>query len=931
MISRPNPIYRLLHTDYAESFARYSSQTTDFYDPIVSQLPETWSVQRREMWFYCSPSRHMLPLQGWKIHVSATLGNACEVLERVASVLFKYRDVSFKFALDRPLLSLLNSKGWPRGASGKFITIYPASSNRFLDLVEEVAEATAGLVGPYVLSDHRYKSSRVVFYRYGGMKAHTALNVKGEKVPVLISPDGAIVHDQRLAYPVVPEWEAPVLPLEDSQTRKGGSLDLHDSRYKIEAAMAFSSAGGVYLGRDNQTGKKVVIKEARPCINATNDNYDAVELLKKEYRLLGVLANTGIAPQPIDLFQEWEHWFLVEEFIEGTTMSHHSAANNVLLRNRANRRDQEAWCTMFSILCEELLRILGVLHRHNIIFADLSTNNLIVVDRHKLKIIDFEGAYQVGVDRAVNIFTPGFASQQRIAGGEATRQDDHYAAGAVLLSYLLPITGLLHLNPQAKQEFLDSIREHIGLPTRIIDLINTLMGAPVRALAAPGENSDEPGMSQIEGKASSGQQPSHDYRTVLEDIVRQLNGVADYSRKDRLYPADPRGFSTNPLSLAYGATGVAYALHKITGRVPEAAVDWILQRRIESTEYAPGLYIGMAGIAWSLLEIGITTPAEKIFQASVRHPLLRQSADLFYGMAGWGMTGLRFFQETGKEIYLDYAIETGNSLLASCQKSEHGYYWANFNEHPMGLAHGSSGIALFFLYLYLATKNDRYLAAGIQALDFDLASAIHTKDGGLSWSTSAEAGSVVYPYWRFGSAGIGTVTARFQRLIPSQRYQSVLEQIYVHTDTQYAVTPGRFCGLAGLGEFLLDMHELSGERRFLESANKVARGIMHFRVERNGLAFPGELLSRLSCDYGTGSSGIALFFNRLIGQQKSDFMLDELFSAQQQDIRNTAEKPPISPSHAASRSAGVLSDSGPSSYYIPSVAHRASHLSPRLT
>lgn len=900
MLSRPNPIYRLLHKDYAESFALYAPQARDFYDLILSQLPQTWNLQRREMWFYCSSSGHVLPLQGWKIHVSATLANAREVLGKVASVLFKHGDVSFKFALDLSLVSLLNSKSWPRGASGKFITIYPANSRRFLDLIEEVAEATAGMSGPYILSDHRYKSSQVVFYRYGGMQPQTTLNIKGEKLPVLTSPDGSLVHDQRLAYPVVPAWELPVLPLEDSQAEKAETLDLHASRYTIEAALAFSSAGGVYLGRDNQTGKKVVIKEARPCINATSDNYDAVELLKKEYRLLGVLAGTGIAPHPVDLFQEWEHWFLVEEFIEGTAMSHHSAANNILLRNRASMEDQDAWRAMFSTLCEELCRILDTLHSCNIIFADLSTNNLIVTeDSQRLKIIDFEGAHQVGVDRPVSIFTPGFASQRRIAGSEATQQDDYYAAGAVLLSYLLPITGLLHLNPQARHEFVDSIREEIRLPERIVDLINSLMDGSRTAPVAFDGSGDAPEISSTMAKPLSGQQHSNDYQAVLKDIARQLNGVADYRRKDRLYPADPRVFSTNPLSLAYGAAGVAYALHKITGSLPQAAIDWILQHRIDPAEYPPGLYMGMAGIAWSLLEMGITAPAERTFQASVRHPLLGQSADLFYGMAGWGMTGLRFFQATGKEAYLDHAKEAGNKLLAMVQKSEHGYCWTNFSECPLGLAHGSSGIALFLLYLYLATENERYLAAGIQALDFDLAMATRTKDGGLSWSTSAGSSSVVYPYWRFGSAGIGSVTARFQRLIRSQRYQSVLEQIYVHTDTQYAVSPGRFSGLAGLGEFLLDMYELSREQRFLDSANKVARGTMRFHVERNGTAFPGELLSRLSSDYGTGSAGIALFLNRLMGQQKSDFMLDELFSSHE-DTRDLVESHLSSGGHSFS-------------------------------
>ena len=114
-----------------------------------------------------------------------------------------------------------------------------------------------------------------------------------------------------------------------------------------------------------------------------------------------------------------------------------------------------------------------------------------------------------------------------------------------------------------------------------------------------------------------------------------LNGVAEYHRNDRLYPADPGVFATNPLSLAYGAAGVSYALHKLTGEVPQAAIDWVLQHKISSTEYPSGLYIGMAGIAWSLLEMGVRGPAEEILQSSFKHPLAYNTPDLFHGIAGW--------------------------------------------------------------------------------------------------------------------------------------------------------------------------------------------------------------------------------------------------------------------------------------------------------
>jgi serine/threonine protein kinase len=893
MPSRPDLMYRLLDKDYPESFAAYFPQTKDFRDLVLSQLPANWNIQRRDMWFYCSPSPHTLPQQGWKIHVSATPGNSCEVLERVASVLFRRKDVSFKFALDRSLLSLVNSKSWPRGASGKFITIYPPNSHRFLDIIEEVAEATSGMQGPYILSDHRYKTSRAVFYRYGGMRTQTTLNIKGEKVPVLTGPNGTLVPDQRLAYPTVPEWETPVLPLGGDET--DDRLNLQNGRYTIETAVSFSSAGGVYFARDNQAGKAVVIKEARPCINATADGYDAIELLKKEHRLLGVLADTGIAPQPVDLFQEWEHWFLVEEFVEGTAMSRHSAANNILLRTRATAHDHEEWCATFKKLCVELLGILNILHSRNIIFADLSTNNLIVsADGERLKIIDFEGAHEVGVDRPANIYTPGFISQHRVAGGEARWQDDYYAAGAVLLSYLLPIHGLLHLNSRARLDFLASIRKDVGLPETTADLVNGLMDHPALSPVTSKGSAEVLGPSTASANPESEPDSLRDYQAVVDDIVIHLNGVADYGRKDRLYPADPRLFSTNPLSLAYGAAGVAHALRKTTGKVPDAAVDWILQHRITCAEYPPGLYLGMSGIAWSLLEMGMTEAAEKIFQSTFLHPLLYQSPDFFQGMAGWGITGLRFFQATGKESYLERAQQAADRLLAICRKSEHGYSWDRSGECPLGLAHGSSGIGLFLLYLYLATQNERYLAAGTRALDFDLAQGIPTRDGGISWGESLESLSPLYPYWRSGSAGIGVVAARFQRIVDSPRYHSMLERIFIDTDRKYAVFPGRFTGLAGLGDFLLDMHNLSGEKRFLESANKVAEGIMHFRVQRNGTAFPGELSSRLCCDYGTGSAGIALFLNRLLGRSGSDFMIDELFQGSARCL-STAKHPRNAP------------------------------------
>jgi len=876
MRSRPNPLYGLLDRNYHENFSRYAPRQAELYDVVASKLPPGWEISRQGIWFYCSSGANTMPSQGWKIHVSATPANAREVLDRVIAVLFRRGQASFKFALDLGTLFLLNSKNWSRGASGKFITIYPPDNSYFLDLIEELHIATDGLRGPYILSDRRYKESGVVFYRYGGMQLRQALNVKGEKTPMLVGPDGSEVPDQRLPYPVTPEWATDVLLCEEPQ---GDGRSLGAGRYLIEDVFGFSNAGGVYRARDSKTGKQVVIKEARPCITATGDGCDAVDLLKKEYRLLDHLKDARIAPQPVQLFQEWEHWFLVEELIDGISMASHSAMHNVLLRTRPAAHNYQEWYETFRALCASLARIMDVLHQRNIVFGDLSTNNLMVLKGNpELKLIDFEGACEIGVDRPISLYTPGFVSGDRLAGANGCFSDDHYAMGAVLLAYLFPLSGLLQLNPGSKHEVMASIQCDAWLPQSIAAMVLDLMDpdplrrpTPTKMLEIV-ENS--PCLERVPART---EQVGQDFAAVIPKIVAHINEVATYDRKDRLFPSDPKLFVTNPLSLAYGASGVAYALHRVGYEVPQATLDWVLGQNITNDLYPPGLCLGLSGIGLTLLEMGAVKEAERIFRMSFSHHLLHEAADVFYGTAGWGMTNLRFFIRTGDELYLDKARTAGDQLLHTSRNVAGGKCWETFNEAKIGFAHGASGIGLFLLYLYLATNDERYLQVGQQGLEFDLAQGRATKDGGLSWPHTAGLESPLYPYWYSGSAGIGSALLRFYRLTGEEKHREILEKIFIDVDRKYAVTPGRFLGLAGLGDFLMDMYEFSGERRYVESARKVATGIMQFRLERHGIAFPGDFLARICCDLGTGSAGIALFLNRLLGRQSSDFMLDDLF------------------------------------------------------
>jgi class III lanthionine synthetase len=879
MRSRHNPLHRLLNKDYHESFDAYVPRKADFYNTVASMLPEGWQIQRQGIWFHCGSPENTVPLQGWKIHISASPGCAPEIFARVVSILFRHKDTDFKFVLDMSLVFLTNSKNWSRGSSGKFITIYP-SNNRFVELIEEIYLSTKDLEGPYILSDHRYKDSRIVFYRYGGMRLNDVLTVQGERTPVLIAPDGTQIPDERRPYPVTPPWAEDVLQRIQGDESAENSPCLKQGRYQVEEVLSFSNSGGVYRALDKQTDKTVVIKEARPCVNHTGDGYDATALLQKEYRLLSLLKDTGIAPAPVEIFKEWEHWFLVEEFIEGLPLTCHSSENNILLRTRASHEEYANWRRMFISLCKDLFHILAILHRNNIIFGDLSPANVIVeATTVKLRLIDFEGAFQLDVDRPGTLYTPGFVSQNRLAGCAAAMEDDYYAMGAVLMSYLFPITSFFHLNPGAIKKIMASIQRDSRLPEDITQMILSLMSADAAQRLRP-DNIGEvlQACSTAEPVALQPEKVTHDYAAVVQGIVVHLTDGATFERHDRLFPPDQKVFTTNPVSLAWGAAGIGYALSQMSGYPQDKVAAWILKREINPRQYAPGLYAGMSGIAWSLLEMGYQKEAEGILQDTFNHKLLNAASDVFYGIAGWGMTCLRFFLETGNQLYLEKARMAGTQLLESCQRTQGSCCWSNAGNTPIGFAHGSSGIALFLLYLYLATGEEEFIEAGKQGLEFDIRHAVTTKDDGFSWRQSAGSMSPLYPYWENGSTGIGMSILRYWHVLGEERYWSILEKIFIDTDRKYAVFSGKFMGLAGLGDFLMDMYEATHEVRFLQSAYKVADGIMHFQVQRNGIAFPGDSISRLSCSYGNGSAGIGLFFNRLIGRKGSPFMLDSLFA-----------------------------------------------------
>ncbi|HEY6235922.1 MAG TPA: class III lanthionine synthetase LanKC, partial [Candidatus Elarobacter sp.] len=648
-------MHLLTNREWFESPNAYVPDAAYYMAPVRALLAPGWDARHEGVWFQCMPPAAVMPVQGWKIHVSGTTHSALELIAAVVPILVR-GGVPFKTAADRILLSLINSKRWSRGGSGKFMTIYPRDADHFAELLPQLDAATKDFVGPYILSDRRYRDSKVVFYRYGTLQSQTALAADGRRVPVFVGAGGTLTTEERgPLFRLPPGIEDPIAAEPVMQAPSAGELFLRDGRYRVEAPLAFSNSGGVYLATDMTTGTTVVLKEARPYTNWLSRDDDAAALLRKEQRILALLASSGYTAMPIELFAEWEHTFVAQEHVAGVSLATLGSTRSVLLRTRPAPADADAFLRLVRRVFTSLLHALEAIHAANVVFGDLSPSNVLWrEDVGRVALIDFEGACEIGVDRPANLTTPGFDAPGTGPATRADVADDWYAYGALVCAFLMPITPFFALAPDRIGAIVERLCAASCLPADVAAMIRSLLH-PDRALRI-GPQRIATALAALDTTASAAPEPPprRELDPQLRDrLAAYIVASADVLRADRLYPADFRVFDTNPLSLSYGAAGVLHALHRSGFTPPEEHVAWLLRSAISPQRYPPGLMLGSSGIAWVLLALGYDDDARRVLAAGHDHPLRDRAPGLAYGKAGWALANLAFFLALRDERYLD--------------------------------------------------------------------------------------------------------------------------------------------------------------------------------------------------------------------------------------------------------------------------------------
>lgn len=886
-------LYTCAHPRYFETPGR-ASRSTAYTDLLKTLLPKDWIISPFDIWLDARSPQGQTADQGFKIHVSACLSDAVETIKSVIPVLVE-ANTPFKVLADSWLHRLSNSKRFPRPSSGKFITIYPATHDLFTAIVRNLASATRDIHGPYILSDRRYEDSTVIYYRYGGFKRINELLVDGTRRLLIRNGEGRLIPDERMPFFHLPEGIADPF---HNNNRIESNDGLLNGRFRIEAALNFTNTGGVYRAIDVLTDSPVVIKEARPYTvipAGPGFTLDAIEAQRRERDSLEALKGLNCVPLLIENFIEWEHHFLVESYVDGMTLaSLRAQADFIFMERIGDAESLIASCDVWKKIGLQLLAALDSVHSRGVLIGDISPINVLWNrSTEVLTFVDLESACRLDgtvdeVDFNTRWSFPGFRSQAPQLPRTASKLNDYYASGMLLYNLVCPVHVLFELDKTFPRNLFLEYFVEAGLPATMARVIYALLdGDAAEALAklsafSPSQELGSktehlPVSVDLDAEKKTDAVVNHigqSLSEVLASLTKNILASADFTRDDRLWPADPLIFSTNPLSLAYGAAGTALFLSGELGTLPNEISTWLVRKEVTPANYPPGLYLGMSGIAWVYSQIGWIDRAKKIMKLALTSRLAFESPTMFDGVAGWGFAALALFASTEDEEFMAIARTAGDHLIATKRVESEGWCWTSLTDKSanLGMGFGASGIALFLLNLWAETQSSHFLHAAKHALEFEIAHGKErNSDGALLWGYSVDA-PIYTPYWLRGSGGVASALIRFYEALGDDRYLLLARKAAIPCMGFFSVAPHLFAGLASMGETLFDMYQVTGDQEYYDAARLKAKQILLYQIkDRDSIAFPGRTLARISHDYANGGAGIGIFFRRLLTGSRRKF------------------------------------------------------------
>jgi serine/threonine protein kinase, bacterial len=219
---------------------------------------------------------------------------------------------------------------------------------------------------------------------------------------------------------------------------------LLDYRYKVIRVLATGGFGETYIAEDTKRpGNPVcVVKHLKPASSDSKLFDTAKRLFQSEAETLEKLGSHDQIPRLLAYFVEHQEFYLVQEFIEGHTLSEELVPS-------------EKWDEGQAILLlYEILSILEFVHQQGVIHRDIKPDNIIRRrSDHKLVLVDFGAVKQLRggagypargtviggqASATVAIGTPGYMPTEQ-GQGKPRPNSDLYALGIIATQALTGI------------------------------------------------------------------------------------------------------------------------------------------------------------------------------------------------------------------------------------------------------------------------------------------------------------------------------------------------------------------------------------------------------------------------------------------------------------------------------------------------------------
>lgn len=349
-----------------------------------------------------------------------------------------------------------------------------------------------------------------------------------------------------------------------------------------------------------------------------------------------------------------------------------------------------------------------------------------------------------------------------------------------------------------------------------------------------------------------------------------------------LKPATPELYS--------GVSGIALFLASLQAETGDPhqrrAARGALRQLVAATggwrPAASGFHAGPVGVGWALIHLGRALGDEgamahglSLLETAAREPVPQGLFDLLNGRAGAALGLVAAARAFDRGDLLAAAVRLAEELVAAGRAADGALSWPSGmgGGDLLGLSHGTAGVALALHEVAAAAGRPDLRDAAraclrYERLRFDPARNAWPDLRAMPGSAGSEP---TFPFvWCHGGVGIGLSRLRIRELDPDDAETAPeIDRVIVAATARLAggVTAQEdfsLChGLAGLGEFLVEVAVRIGRPEALEAARRVgdvgAAGCHDHRSPWPcGVPQAGETPSTM-----TGTAGIGLHYLRL--------------------------------------------------------------------